>query len=774
MRRMQSINPMVSVMVVMLMHACSSGQKDDATEGPLGLAVGEGLYRVLETQNEVPVQVAVETDGSSLSAVRDELVHDLGEGAHHPFLLPEYDSISFVIDRREALDKLLAHRRVIVARETLVLQPAMTTSRVITRVVDPETGMELRYKGENTAVVVIDSGVGPHTFYRDKIIKEFCCSSPPDNVNGLPLCAADTTQSDILQGPGAASNCLPTIRSRACEHGNFMAGVIAGKDGQDGDTLLQGIAPEAELIPMQVGFITGNTVSFSLPGIALALEKAVALVEAQENGMPAGESKIVAVYIGFERVTSASVFASGNETCNFNVFDPQIAADLKDVAEKINTLHAKGIAVVAPTGNLFRFDQPKTARVSFPACLETVTAVGSIPNNLDRQDEVSINSRVGLSLDLFAPGGDTNTNGDPIDSVRSSSINDPRVPDGEESTAFANRVGTSIAAAHVAASIAVLQEVAPCKDPTDLVQVLKDTGVLIEDRDTQISRPRLDLKAAVEALEGACEPVESDVAIKISPVNLDDVIVGDEIDISVELVNNGPSALSQATVQISPDIGINIHTVMPTNGSSYNPALGIWNLATPLDAGASAMLFFKAEVLFPRDLAIQAELLSSTPGDTDASNNQVSMLVPGVCPEGQEANAGGTACVDTERDTDGDGTPDETDVCPGTPDDQSDSNNDGVGDACLISRTVNCVTDNGDGTLTAEFGYTNTDTVSRVIPIGERNRFNPAPWDRGQITEFKPGKHSRQFKVTFNKGGTLVWILLGGTATASSDTKRCF
>lgn len=95
-----------------------------------------------------------------------------------------------------------------------------------------------------------------------------------------------------------------------------------------------------------------------------------------------------------------------------------------------------------------------------------------------------------------------------------------------------------------------------------------------------------------------------------------------------------------------------------------------------------------------------------------------------------------------------------------------------------VSPVLECVTNNGNGSYTAYFGYENRNPVAVTIPRGNDNRFHPEPKDRGQPTVFGPGRQRFVFKVDFN-GKNLVWQLKGPdgkgrTATASSNpTQDC-
>ena len=53
---------------------------------------------------------------------------------------------------------------------------------------------------------------------------------------------------------------------------------------------------------------------------------------------------------------------------------------------------------------------------------------------------------------------------------------------------------------------------------------------------------------------------------------------------------------------------------------------------------------------------------------------------------------------------------------------------------------LECVSDNGDSSYTAYFGYNSEYTDSVDISVGPNNKFSPNPQDRGQVTTFSPGQ----------------------------------
>jgi hypothetical protein len=89
-----------------------------------------------------------------------------------------------------------------------------------------------------------------------------------------------------------------------------------------------------------------------------------------------------------------------------------------------------------------------------------------------------------------------------------------------------------------------------------------------------------------------------------------------------------------------------------------------------------------------------------------------------------------------------------------------------------VRPVLECVADNGNGSYTARFGYLNENAAAITIPIGEDNKFTPTPQDRGQPTEFQPGRIVEAFAVDFD-GSNLVWTLQGRTSTASRTSQAC-
>ncbi len=89
-----------------------------------------------------------------------------------------------------------------------------------------------------------------------------------------------------------------------------------------------------------------------------------------------------------------------------------------------------------------------------------------------------------------------------------------------------------------------------------------------------------------------------------------------------------------------------------------------------------------------------------------------------------------------------------------------------------VTPELTCVADNGNGTYTAYFGYTNPNSYAVTIAESNDNRFTPKPESRGQPTVFEPGTQTAVFAV-LSDGNALVWHLDGKVAEANKNSQGC-
>jgi hypothetical protein len=91
-----------------------------------------------------------------------------------------------------------------------------------------------------------------------------------------------------------------------------------------------------------------------------------------------------------------------------------------------------------------------------------------------------------------------------------------------------------------------------------------------------------------------------------------------------------------------------------------------------------------------------------------------------------------------------------------------------------ISPKLEYIEATGVGEYQAHWGYASSEPTIVNVPVGSspyNNRFHPTPQDRGQPTEFHPGRSYDTGPVTpLIIGQNLVWLLCGRTSTASAPS----
>ena len=184
-------------------------------------------------------------------------------------------------------------------------------------------------------------------------------------------------------------------------HGTHVASIVAQLPGEPA---VQGMAPGATIIPVRVA---------DADGISFVHQVANGIVYSADHG-----ADVISVGVG-------------------GYLDSNTLRDAVIYAER------KGAVVIAPVGNDGFRDMSM-----FPAAYRTVIGVGAA----DMSGAVTPYSNTGMGLDLYAPGGTVriDDDGDGLaDGVLAGGIVDGR-------PGFTVREGTSVAAAHVVGTAAVL------------------------------------------------------------------------------------------------------------------------------------------------------------------------------------------------------------------------------------------------------------------------------------------------------------------------------
>lgn len=350
-------------------------------------------------------------------------------------------------------------------------------------------------RGGGQVVAVLDSGVdAAHGFLGNRVVSEACFSSNSPSFGATTLCPNGLTSQF---GPGAAAPCA----TAGCDHGTHVAGIIGG----DGPTF-SGVAPDVSFLAVQVfslftdqpgGPQTCASLGLSSPCILTFLSDQLRGLQRVIDLSPTLDISSVNMSLG-----------GGREQ---NPCDSDLRKPL------IDQLRGLGTSTVIASGNDGFADA-----VGAPGCISTAVTVGSTT----KADTISGFSNSAAMVDLLAPG---------------SSINASVTGGG-----FGLKSGTSMATPHVAGAIAVAHSDDPTRTIDDIEAALANTGVQIVDPRNNLSRPRIDVAAAIG---GPAPPPTLQLALADPGRRLGD---GDSMGVTAS-VNSGGSPLPGATVNFSTD-----------------------------------------------------------------------------------------------------------------------------------------------------------------------------------------------------------------------------
>ena len=247
-----------------------------------------------------------------------------------------------------------------------------------------------------------------------------------------------------MAGPGAA---FP-----AGTHGTHVSGIVLGYSDVD---RLSGVGPDLGLIIISVA----NRDSQGMSGSSILGGLDAVLTLARHN-----PGLIGAVNMSF----GAARESAG--VC------PSLIWDLTS-----ELLRDAGVAVVVASGNDSKSN--RAAPVRFPACIEGFISVGAVT----KMGQVADFSNSDGTLELLAPGV----------AIHSSVV---KANAGELTWEYSSLDGTSMAAPHVAAALALLYQAAPDLSVTERVDMLKETGRSIRDPRNGVTVPLIDVGRAVAKL----------------------------------------------------------------------------------------------------------------------------------------------------------------------------------------------------------------------------------------------------------------------------------
>jgi len=232
-------------------------------------------------------------------------------------------------------------------------------------------------------------------------------------------------------------------------HGTFVASVATGNG-----SIIKGVAPDSKLVILR-------------NGINIPDEDATQMgVEWCFNNRTKFDISVITISSGL----------------GSNSNDPD-CSPTKPLSIAINNVYDSGLTVITASGN----DGDITG-ITYPSCIRGAISVGATNDN----DEVASFTNRDEILDLMAPGFD-------ICAARGNStgFGSPTCID----TQHAISQGTSFAAPHVAGATTLMLQKNSALTPNDIKQILNNTGVPIEDSATGLTFMRIDVAAAIAALE---------------------------------------------------------------------------------------------------------------------------------------------------------------------------------------------------------------------------------------------------------------------------------
>lgn len=252
------------------------------------------------------------------------------------------------------------------------------------------------FRGAGQRVIILDTGVKKdHLFFRNaagtsRITVEACFGT--NDTTYKSICPSQNSLGD--SPVGLVNSGLPysdaaycTAQSENCSHGTHVAGIAAGRSNSAlTPTGIQGVAPDASIIPIQV-------FSFPIAGTSTPSANNSDILAAL-NAVHA--ESVPGIQNPFTVNMSLGSSISFTGTC-----DSYYTA----ISTAIANLHSRGVPVVVATGNA-----SQTASISFPSCLSKTIKVSAVKNDgigLQRSSYANIANPIFYDGPmLLAPGGE--------------------------------------------------------------------------------------------------------------------------------------------------------------------------------------------------------------------------------------------------------------------------------------------------------------------------------------------------------------------------------
>ncbi|MBG0825440.1 S8 family serine peptidase [Planomonospora sp. ID91781] len=398
----------------------------DGTPAPEAPKLEDGLAAD-EDGTRVIVEVTAPAEAAPVAGAAEALPES------EVLLRPPDTSFIVVEATGDSLAALAADPRVVSVRRDRTYSPVSLASGLA--VIGAGRAHAAGVTGQGQTIAIVDTGVdADHPALGGRVVRQACFSATDGGAQSL----CPNGQAEDASADAETAACVHE-GVNLCDHGTHVAGIA------------HAVAPAADLVALQVFSRTTD-----------CWEGETACLTAYESSILLALDHVAALKDTVPGLVAVNLSLGGG------MFDGACDAvpELQAMRERVETLRAKGVAVVAAAGN------EGFAGAGAPGCLSGAVTVGATADD----DHVPYWSNHGPVLDLFAPGVE-------IDSA---------VPGG------GTRVysGTSMATPHVAGAFALLAQKDADDAPDALLGRLRASGRSVSY--DGVSTPRIDLAVAVE------------------------------------------------------------------------------------------------------------------------------------------------------------------------------------------------------------------------------------------------------------------------------------
>ena len=453
MKRRWSYFP-IAILAAWALSSSAIAQDYGAVVGAQALrtkAVETGVIRVIARLVAPAGQLL---SGALLDAAQGDLRTEMA-AVDVPYVEPLANLPYTVIELTPAqLDSLVASGLIESVQEDTIEGTYLTQSVPL---IDAPGAWSRGARGGGQHIAILDTGVDRnHPFLGGRVVAEACFSSNSPSQGASTVCPNGLTSQT---GTGAGRNC--TISG--CDHGTHVAGIAAGSGAN-----FSGVAPDASIIAIQVfsRFVDQPGGPRSCANAGTNSPCVLTFRSDQIRGL-----QHVLTLANERDIASANMSLGGGQ------FTTACDSDLRKAS--IDQLRGVGVATVIASGN-----DGFTNAVGTPGCISSAVTVGSTT----KSDNVSGFSNSATLVDLLAPGSSINSS----------------VPGG----IFQSFNGTSMATPHVAGAFAVLRSGATTATVQQIENALITSGQSVTDPRNNITKPRIDVAAALDHLIG---PIVTDV-----------------------------------------------------------------------------------------------------------------------------------------------------------------------------------------------------------------------------------------------------------------------